>query len=93
MDLTDREKAMIDFARRWYRYAGAQEQAMRDEFDLSATRFWAIFNLLLDRPEALAYDGPTINRYRRMREARQAARSARRLSATPVAIPTDFGAA
>ena len=78
--LTDEEKAIIDFARRWYRYAGKQEQDIRDEFGISATRYWARFNLLLDRPEALAYDGPTINRYRRMRKARQEARSARRVS-------------
>lgn len=80
MELTTEEKAMIDFARRWYRYAGKQEQDMRDEFGLSATRFWAKFNLLLDRPEALAYDPTTVNRYRRMRKARQEARSARRIA-------------
>ena len=78
--LTDEEKAILTFARRWYRYAGKQEQDIRDEFGISATRYWAKFNVLLDRPEALAFDGLTVNRYRRMREARQRARSARRLA-------------
>ena len=80
-ELTDRERAMLDFAGRWYRFAGAQEQAMRDEFDCSATRFWLTFNGLLERPEALAYAPTTVNRYRRMRAERQAARSLRRLRA------------
>lgn len=78
--LTDEEQAMLVFARRWYKFAGKQEQDMRDEFGISATRFWARFNLLLDRPEALAFDPVTVNRYRRLRRARQEARSARRLA-------------
>lgn len=78
-ELTNRERAMLDFAGRWYKFAGAQEQAMRDEFDCSATRFWLTLNGLLDRPEALAYAPSTVHRYRRLRAQRQAARSLRRL--------------
>jgi hypothetical protein len=78
--LTEREMAMLDFAGRWYKYTGAQEQAMRDEFELSATRFWQVFNLLIERPAALAYAPTTVNRYRRLRAERQAARSLRRLA-------------
>lgn len=78
-DLTDRERAMLDFAGRWYKYAGKQEQDIRDEFDCSATRYFLTVNGLLDRPEALAYAPVTVNRLRRQREQRQAARSARRL--------------
>ena len=48
--LTDEEKAILTFARRWYKYAGKQEQDIRDEFGISATRYWAKFNVLLDRP-------------------------------------------
>lgn len=77
-NLTDDEKAMIDFAARWWKYAGAQEQAIRDDFDMSGTRFWQQLNELLDRPAAMAYDPITINRYRRLREQRLRARSLRR---------------
>lgn len=72
--LNDTEKQIIDFAARWWKYAGAQEQAIRDTFDVGGTRFWQQLNDLLDRPAALAYDPVTINRYRRMREQRQVAR-------------------
>lgn len=78
-ELTDRERAVLTFAGRWYKYAGAQEQAIRDEFDCSATRYFLTLNGLLDRPEALAFAPVTVNRYRRQRRQRQAARSARRL--------------
>jgi Protein of unknown function (DUF3263) len=79
--LTDQEKALLDFAARWYRFPGAQEQAMRDELGLSATTCWRKVNDLIDRPEALAYAPTTAGRLRRMRDQRLAARSARGLIA------------
>lgn len=78
-DLTDDEKAMLDFAARWYRFPGAQEQAMRDELGMSATTYWRKVNDLIDRPEALAYAPTAVSRLRRMREDRLRARSARNL--------------
>lgn len=77
MALTDAEKQIIDFAARWYRFPGAQEQAIRDELDLSATAYFARLNHLLDRPEALAYAPTTVNRLRRVRDTRARARSAK----------------
>lgn len=75
--LTQGERALLDFAARWWKYPGAQEQAIRDLFDMSGTRYWQLLNDLIDRPEALAYAPTTVHRYRRMRAARQAARSMR----------------
>lgn len=79
MSLTDLERELLDFAGLWFKYAGAQEQEIRDRFDLSATNYWQKVNALLDRPEALAYAPTTVNRLRRVRAERQAARSGRRL--------------
>lgn len=78
MALTDSDKAMLDFAGRWYRFPGAQEQAMRDELGLSATSYWRKVNDLLDRPEAMAYAPTTVARLRRVRSARLPARRAGR---------------
>lgn len=76
-DLLPRERQLLDFAKRQYRYPGKQEQDIRDELDMSATTFWRKVNDLIDRPEALAYDPVTVNRLRRLRETRQRARSRR----------------
>jgi hypothetical protein len=76
MQLTNADKALLDFAARWYRFPGAQEQAMRDELGLSATSYWRKVNTLLDRPEALAYAPTTVARLRRVRSARLSARRA-----------------
>jgi hypothetical protein len=69
--LTRRDREILAFERQWWRYAGAKEQAIRDRFDLSATRYYQVLNGLLDRPEALAFDPVTVARLRRLRSGRQ----------------------
>jgi hypothetical protein len=78
-ELSDRDRGVLAFERQWWKYAGAKEQAIRDLFDMSATRYYQVLNALLDRPEALAADPMLVKRLRRLRSARQRARSARRL--------------
>jgi hypothetical protein len=78
-DLSDREREILAFERQWWKYAGAKEQAVRELFDMSATRYYQVLNALIDRPDALAFDPMLVKRLRRMRESRQRARSARRL--------------
>jgi hypothetical protein len=77
--LTDRDRQIIDFERQWWKYAGAKEQAIRDLFDMSATRYYQLLNRLIDSPEALEHDPMLVKRLRRMRAQRQKSRSARRL--------------
>ena len=77
--LTEREVAVLAFERQWWKYAGAKESAIRDLFDMSATRYYQVLNALIDRPEALVADPMLVKRLRRLRSTRQRARSARRL--------------
>lgn len=72
--LTERELQVLAFERRWWRHAGAKEQAIRDTFGLSATRYYQILNGLLDNPAALAADPVLINRLRRLRSSQARAR-------------------
>jgi len=81
--LTRREREILAFERQWWKYAGAKEQAIRDLFDMSATRYYQVLNNLIDRPEALAADAMLVKRLRRLRASRQRARSARRLGMSP----------
>ena len=78
-ELTAREREILAFERQWWKYAGAKEQAVRELFDMSATRYYQVLNALIDRPDALAFDPMLVKRLRRMRATRQRARSARRL--------------
>lgn len=77
--LSARDQEILGFERQWWKYAGAKEQAIRELFDMSATRYYQVLNALIDSPEALATDPMLVKRLRRLRSARQRARSARRL--------------
>jgi Protein of unknown function (DUF3263) len=77
--LSDRDLLILEFERQWWKYAGAKEQAMREKFDMSATRYYQALNALIDRPAAVEADPMLVKRLRRLRAARQRARSARRL--------------
>ena len=80
-ELSDRDRQIIAFERQWWKYAGAKEQAIRELFDMSATRYYQVLNSLIDNPAALQADPMLIKRLNRLRATRQRARSARRLGA------------
>ncbi len=69
--LTGRQRAIIDFERQWWKHAGAKQQAIRDSFELSVTRYYQVLNALLDQPAAMEYDPVTVARLRRLRAARR----------------------
>lgn len=78
-ELSERDQQVLAFERQWWKYAGAKEQAIRELFDMSATRYYQVLNALIDSPAALAHDPMLVKRLRRMRSTRQRARTARRL--------------
>jgi hypothetical protein len=80
LDETARE--ILAFERQWWKYAGAKETAVRELFGMSATRYYQVLNTLIDSEAALAADPMLVKRLRRMRDARQRERSARRLGSS-----------
>jgi hypothetical protein len=77
--LARRDREILAFERQWWKYAGAKEQAIRELFDMSTTRYYQVLNALIDNPAALAADPMLVKRLRRLRATRQRQRSARRL--------------
>jgi hypothetical protein len=75
--LTDLESRILEFERSWWRFAGAKESAIKENFDLSAPRYYQILNDLIDRQEALEASPMLVKRLRRLREARTSARTTR----------------
>jgi len=74
--LDERDAEILSFERRWWRYAGAKEDAVRDLFGMTATQYYQVLNALIDTPGALAHDPMLVKRLRRMRAARQRGRHA-----------------
>ncbi|WP_067653951.1 DUF3263 domain-containing protein [Nocardia harenae] len=77
--LSRRDQEILAFERQWWKYAGAKEEAIRELFGMSPTRYYQVLNAVVDRPEALAADPMLVKRLRRLRASRQKARAARRL--------------
>ncbi|MEA9987044.1 MULTISPECIES: DUF3263 domain-containing protein [Subtercola] len=78
--LAERDRRILEFERIWWQHVGKKEQAIREEFGLSAARYYQIVGTLLESPAALAFDPMLIKRLQRVRDTRLAARSARLLS-------------
>lgn len=79
-ELSDRDLAILEFERLRWKYAGAKESAVSEQFGMSMTRYYQVLNALIDRPEALAHNPLLVRRLRRLREARQRQRSGSRLA-------------
>jgi len=77
-ELARRDREMLAFEAQWWKYAGAKEQAIRELFDMSATRYYQVLNVLIDKPAAMVADPMLVKRLRRLRASRQRTRAARR---------------
>jgi hypothetical protein len=73
-ELTERERAILDFEGTWWSESGSKERAIRDRFELSATRYYQLLNEVIDLPGAVAYDPLVVRRLRRQRDRRRRAR-------------------
>lgn len=80
--LTERDQEILKFEREWWKYSGSKENAIRELFDMSTTRYYQILNALIDTEPALDFDPMLVKRLRRIRLERQRQRSARRLGIT-----------
>ncbi|GAA1024303.1 hypothetical protein Aple_098920 [Acrocarpospora pleiomorpha] len=77
-ELSERDRQILEFENQRWRYPGAKEQAIKDTFGLSTTRYYQLLGELIDRPEALAADPALVNRLLRLRGSRRRDRAARR---------------
>lgn len=76
--LSERDRQILAFENQRWRYPGAKEQAIKETFGLSTTRYYQLLGELIDKPEALAADPALVNRLLRLRETRRSSREARR---------------
>ncbi len=74
MELTERDRAILDFERSWWHESGPKESLIQERFELSASRYYEILNELLESAEAYDYDPLGVRRLRRLRDRRRRAR-------------------
>ncbi|MCD5346424.1 DUF3263 domain-containing protein [Agromyces sp. H3Y2-19a] len=78
--LDDRQLRVLAFEARAWQQPARKAEAIRDEFGISAARYYRILGELIDSPAALRHDPMLVKRLQRLRSARRAARSQRSLS-------------
>ncbi|GAA2070975.1 DUF3263 domain-containing protein [Williamsia deligens] len=73
--MTDDDRALLAFEKQWWRTPGAKENAIREQFGISTTRYYQRLTRILDNPEALADDPVLVRRLQRIRDARAVRRA------------------
>jgi hypothetical protein len=74
-ELGARDLAMLAFERASWRHAGQKEEAIREEFGISAARYYQLLGALIDTPAALQEDPMLVKRLQRLRDARTVRRA------------------
>ncbi|MFB7226445.1 DUF3263 domain-containing protein [Streptomyces fimicarius] len=72
--LSVRERALLALERRSWVGPGAKERAIREELGMSPVRYFQLLNALIEDERALREDPVTVNRLRRVRDARRGRR-------------------
>lgn len=72
--MTDDERTAIRLAAAHYRYPAVRDQHALEQLGLSATRYWALVNRLIDRPDVEAEMPMETHRLRRLRDQRRGRR-------------------
>ena len=80
-DLTDAQRAILDFERHHWRLHGTKDAEVHARFAMSLADYQRALNELLDEPAAVAYAPRTVRRLRRQRQRRIAERREGRASA------------
>lgn len=73
-ELTDLERAILDFEAAHPSRLHAKEAQIKRHLDLSPTLYYQCLSVVIEKPAALAYDPATVNRLLRVRDAQRAKR-------------------
>lgn len=71
MGLSERERAILDFERSWWKQPGRKADAIKDTFGVSAGRYRQLLAALIDDPGAEEFDPLVVKRLRRARTRRR----------------------
>ena len=74
-ELSARDLEILAFERAWWRRGGQKEEAIREEFGISAARYYQLLGALIETPEALREDPMLVKRLQRLRDARTVRRA------------------
>jgi hypothetical protein len=71
MQLTQRDRDILEFERTWWTLGGPKEALILERFELSGARYYELLGELLESDEAYEADPLVVRRLRRLRERRR----------------------
>lgn len=71
MELSERDREILDFEREWWRVPGSKQAAIRERFGMSPASYYRLVSAIIDAPTAPGYDPLTVKRLRHRREQRR----------------------
>lgn len=71
MELSDRDRAILDLERSWWTEQGSKQDAISTQLAISPSRYYRRLGELVDAPEAEAYDPLVVRRLRLARSRRR----------------------
>lgn len=74
-ELSAHDLDVLAFERAWWRRGGRKEEAIREEFGISAARYYQVLGALIETPGALREDPMLVKRLQRLRDARTVRRA------------------
>ncbi len=83
MALSDKEREILDFEGSWWKEGGPKEVRIREQLQVSPSRYYALLQELMESAEAMEHSPLVVRRMRRMRERRRRARFEGRTVAYP----------
>ena len=73
-ELTERERALLDFEGTWWTLDEAKDTLIRSTFSCNLDDYYQELNRLIEVPAALTYDPLVVRRLLRLRDRRRRAR-------------------
>jgi hypothetical protein len=83
--LSQRDRAILDFEQSWWESATPRDQAVREQFQLTESEYAEVLNQLVASEAALLAEPLLIRRLRRLRDRRRQQHIARRTADQEVA--------
>jgi hypothetical protein len=74
MELTPRERAILDFERECWMLPGPKDAAIRAHFDIAPSSYYRAVSALIEQTAAVHYDPLTVKRLRKQRDERRRVR-------------------
>lgn len=71
------EYEILEFARTRWRNSGPRDEAIRQRFGITSTRFFQLLNRIIDEPAAEVYDPDLVRRLRGRRASKASSRPGR----------------